>query len=100
MAQALPHRRRLGVADASTIVDRVARVGDLLDPIAKAAHELAVVVREARREVERSFRTDRSDRTRGDAELAFEAGVVVDGMVVVVRVAPDEDGAEEDEVAE
>src|SRR5262245_7019387 len=99
MAQALPHRRSLHVADAPAIVDCVARIRDLLDPIAEAAHELPVVVREARREVERSVGTDGTHRTRGDTELALETWVVVDRMVVVARVASHEDRADQDEVA-
>ncbi len=100
VAQALPHRCRLGLADAPAIVDGVARVGHLLDPIGEAAQELAIVVGEAGREIERALRPDRPDRASGDAQLAFEARIVVDRVVVFGRLAIDQHGPQQDEVAE
>ena len=100
VAQALPHRCRLGLADAPAIVDGVVRVGHLLDPIGEAAQELAIVVGEAGREIERALRPDRPDRTSGDAQLAFEARIVVDRVVVSGRLAIDQHGPQQDEIAE
>ncbi len=57
-------------------------------------------MREAGGEIERAVRPDGADRTGRDAELAFEAGVVVDRMVVVVDFDIDEHGAQQHEVAE
>ena len=95
VAQALPHRCRLGLADAPAIVEGVARVGDLLDPIGEAAQELAIIVGEAGGEIERAVRADGADRTGGDAELAFEARVVVDRMVVIASTSTiDQHGAQ------
>src|SRR5919204_4012493 len=56
--QALPHRGRLRVADPAAVVAGVLAVGDLLDPVGEAAHELPIVVRVAGREVEVPFRRD------------------------------------------
>src|SRR2546421_12517410 len=53
--QTLPHRSRLRVADSTAVVAGVPAVGRLLDPIGEAAHELAIVVRVASREVEVTF---------------------------------------------
>src|SRR5262249_58925271 len=57
-------------------------VGDLLHPIGKPADELAIVVRIARGEIECSVCTDGSNRTRRDAELAFQTRVVLQWVLI------------------
>ena len=76
--EALPHRNGFGCAHARAIVEAAAAVGDRLDPIDEASHELAVVVCVARAEVEVPVWGDGARRTRGDAELALEARVEVE----------------------
>ena len=71
--------------DSLAIVEGIACVGDLLDPVGKAAKKLPIIVGEAGREVERAVRADGADRAGGDAKLAFEAGVVVDRMIAVLN---------------
>ena len=90
---------RLRLADAPPIIDRIARIRHLLDPIGKAAQELAIIVRKTGGEVERAVRADRSDRTGGHAQLAFEAGIVVNRVVIVARLTADQHGAQQHEIA-
>src|SRR5262245_10623791 len=100
MAQALPHGRCLRLADAPAIINRIVRIRHLLDPIGKAAHELAVIVRKTGREVERAFRPDGADGTGRHTQLAFEAWVVVNRTVIVARFAAHQYRAQQYEVAE
>jgi hypothetical protein len=53
-------------------------IRDLLHPIVESAHELAVVVGVAGREIELTVWADRACRAGGNAQLAFEAGIVDD----------------------
>src|SRR5262252_1829080 len=98
VTQTLPHRCGFRITDASTIINRVARVCYLLDPIGKATEELTIVVCEAGCEVERSFRSNSSYGTSSDAQLAFEARIVVDGVVVRTGFALHQNGAQKNEV--
>ena len=82
------------------VVQGILAVGDLLDPIGEAAHELPVVVRVAGREVEVSVRSDGPHRTRRHAQLAFQARVVGERLIVGGRLGSDQDGPQQDEVAE
>src|SRR5262245_32216318 len=76
MAKTLPHGRGLRLADAPPIVDGVACVCHLLDPIGKAAEKLAVIMGKTRREVERALRPNGAYGTSSHAQLAFETGVI------------------------
>ncbi len=78
----------------------VTALGDLFGPVAEAAHELTVVVRVAGGEVEMTVGGDRPGRAGRHAQLAFQARVVLDGPGVFADLGVDEDGAEQDEVAE
>ena len=98
--EALPHRRRFRVGHFLAVVQGVLAFGDLLDPIGEAAHELPVVVRVARREVEVPVRGDGSHGTRRHAQLAFQARVVRDRLAIGGGLGGDQDGAQQDEVAE
>jgi hypothetical protein len=100
VAEALPHGGGLGLVDTLAIVDGVARIGYLLHPVGEAAEKLSVVVREAGGKVERPVRADGAHGTGGNAELAFETGVVVEGLTVGIGLSFGEDSAEKDEVAE
>ena len=71
-----------------------------MHPVDKAAHEFAVVVRVAGREIERAVHPDRLDRAGSNAELAVEAGCIVERFGRHVDRAVDDDGAEQDEAAE
>src|SRR6516225_11199471 len=99
MAQALPHRRRLRLADPAAIVDGILRVGHLLDPIGKPSQELPIIVGEAGREIKRALGPDRTHRAGGYAELAFKAGIVFDWVVVIGRLAVDQYSPQQDEVS-
>src|SRR5215831_4993199 len=99
VTQTLPHRSGFRITDASTIINCVAGVCYLLDPIGKATEELAIVVRKARCEVERPFRSNGPYGTSSDAQLAFEAGVVVDRVVVRTCFTIHQNGAQKNEVA-
>ncbi len=66
----------------------------------EAAHELPVVVGQAVGEVEVAVRGDGPDRAGRHAQLAFEAGVVGDGLAVGRRLGVDQYRAKDDEVAE
>src|ERR1700730_17944055 len=52
MAETLPHGHRLGLINTPAIIDSVARICDLLDPIGKPSQKLAIIVAEAGREIE------------------------------------------------
>jgi Recombinase zinc beta ribbon domain len=69
-------------------------------PVGLGARLRSDGVGEAGREIERALRPDRPDRTSGDAQLAFEARIVVDRVVVFGRLAIDQHGPQQDEVAE
>src|SRR5438067_7770353 len=69
--EALPHRRRFLVGHLLAVVEGILALGDLLDPIGEAAHELPVVVRVAGREVEVAIRRDGTYWTRRHAQLAL-----------------------------
>ncbi len=71
-----------------------------MHPVDEAAHEFAVVMRVAGGEVEGAVHADGLDRAGGDAELAIEAGRVVERLGQRVDFAVDDDGAEQDEAAE
>src|SRR5438874_1568946 len=60
--KALPHRRRFRVGNLLAVIQGVLALGDLLDPIGEAAHELPVVVRVAGREVEEIGRASCRER--------------------------------------
>src|SRR5215468_346522 len=100
MAEALPHRCRLRLADAPPIIDGVAGVGHLLDPIGKAAEKLAVIVCKTGREVERALRPNGAYGTSSHAQLAFETGVVRHRAVIVARFTAEQHGAQQHEIAE
>jgi hypothetical protein len=100
VAQALPHRGRLGLIDAPAVVEGVARIGDLLYPVGEAAEKFAIIVGEAGGKVERAVRADRSNWTGRYAQLALEARVVLDGVIVTIDLKLSEHGAQQDEVAE
>jgi hypothetical protein len=57
-------------------------------------------VGQARGEVERAVGSDSADRARCDAQLAFEARVVLDRVIVSLHIELGEHRAEEHEVAE
>src|SRR6516225_6964822 len=98
MAEALPHGGCLGLADTPAIVDGAARVRHLLDPIGEAAQELAIIVGKAGGEIERAVRSIRAYGTGGYTELAFEAGVVVDGVVIIAGFTLHEHGSQQHEI--
>src|SRR5262245_9635963 len=98
--KALPHRRRFRVRNLLAVVQGVLAVGDPLDPIGEPAHELPVVVRVAGREVEVTVRGDGPHRTRRHAQLALQARVVRERLVVGSRLGTDQYRAQQDEVAE
>src|SRR6516162_8476247 len=99
MAEALPHGGCLGLADPTAIVHGVARVRHLLDPIGEAAQELAIIVGKAGRKIERAVRSNRAYGTGGYTQLAFEAGVVVDGVVIIAGFTLHEHGSQQHEIA-
>src|SRR5262249_8677356 len=86
-AETLPHGRGFRVANAPAIINCIARVSDLLDPIGESAHELAIIMWEAGGEIERTFRANRADRASRHAKLAFEAWVVINRLVIVAGLA-------------
>ena len=98
--EALPHRDLLGRRHPGPQVVAVLRVGDVLGPIAEAAHELVVVVRIARGQVELAVRLDRPDRARRHAELALQARVVRGRPRRLGHLGLEQDRPEQDEVAE
>src|SRR5215470_13034516 len=100
MAEALPHGRRLRLADAPPIIDGVACVCHLLDPIGKAAKKLAVIVGKTGREVERALRPNGTHGTSSHAQLAFETGVIRNRAVIVARFTAEQHGAQQHEIAE
>src|SRR5262245_37224242 len=100
MAEALPHGRGLRVADAPPIIDGVACVCHLLDPIGKAAEKLAVIVCKTGSEVERALRPNGAYGTSSHAQLAFETGVVRNRVVIVARFTAEQHGAQQHEIAE
>jgi hypothetical protein len=57
-------------------------------------------VGEAGREFERAVGPDSADGAGGDAQLAFQARVVLDGVIVTVHFELGEHGAEQHEVPE
>src|SRR5262245_51558655 len=100
MAETLPHGRGLRLADAPPIVDGVACVCHLLDPIGKAAEKLAVIMGKTRREVERALRPNGAYGTSSHAPLAFETGVVRNRAVIVARFTAEQHGAQQHEITE
>src|SRR5271165_670744 len=98
--EALPHRCRFGVSHWLPVVQGVLAVGDLLDPIGEPTHEFPVVVRLASREVEPTIRGDGPNGTSRYAQLAFQARVVRERLVVGGRLGGNQHGAQQDEVAE
>src|SRR5262245_15462822 len=100
MAEALPHGRSLEGTHAPAIIKSVPCVGDLLDPVGEAAEKFAIIVREARREVKRALRTNRSDRASRNAELALKTGVVIQWAVIVARITVHQHRAQQHKVAE
>src|SRR5262245_16388389 len=100
MAEALPHGCGLRLADAPPIIEGVARVCHLLDPIGKAAEKLAVIMGKTGREVERALRPNGAYGTSSHAQLAFETGVVRNRAVIVARFTAEQHGAQQHEIAE
>src|SRR5262249_1451026 len=100
MAEALPHGRSLRLADAPSIIDGVARICHLLDPIGKAAEKLAVIVCKTDSEIERALRGNGAYGTSSHAQLAFETGVVRYWAVIVARFTAEQHGAQQHEIAE
>src|SRR5439155_15665473 len=88
------------LADPAAIVEGVPALGDLLDPGSEPAHELAVIVGIAGREIKAAVGRDRTDRAGGDTELALEAWVIVDRLVVSGRLGVQQHGSQQDEAAE
>ena len=76
--EALPGRNRFRILHTPPVIFSVATIGHGFNPICKSAHELPVIMRVASGEIERAVRADGTDRTRGHAQLAFEARVVVE----------------------
>ena len=75
-------------------------IGNRFDPIRKSAHELPVIVRVARGEIECAIRTDRADRTRRHAQFAFQARVVIEFLRIRADLRADQKCAEQNEIAE
>ena len=99
MAQTLPHRCGFGIGDTPPVIEGVLRIGDLLHPIGEASEKLSVVVREAGREVEGTFRSNGSHGARGHAQLAFQARVVSDRPIVLRGFAFHENRTQQHKVA-
>ena len=81
-------------------VPATAGLGDLFGPVAKPAHEFAIVMRVARGQVELAVGRDGADRARRHAELAGQAWVVIDGLVVPRGFRTDQNRPQEDKIAE
>ena len=73
---------------------------DSLDPVAEAAHELAIVMRVAGGEIEMAVRADGAGRAGGNAQLAFKTRIKVERLGVGRDLGRDDHRSEQDEAAE